>query len=381
MKRYFFCSWLESRFACARFVWTILICLSPTISAAAQAPKKSASPASEKAVAKYHVDFRIQISSDLDKQRAVIWVNLLKELGAAGVSQVPGEPAPPKAGEKTEPAIESGGGGRVIVKGILGPSGNLFIGMDGFKMADRAKLAALIKSLQAEGVPGPDATAPMWGLGQSQIELLQGELKQHSEFELKDKPFDAFLNDLRGRVKLQIKVTPEAKQFGKGLKLNAETHELTLGAALAYVLGQNGLAWEPRHAAGSSVTILIMPREDSRRPWPVGLEADQLPGNIAPNLMASARFQTNDTPLEDVLAGFRRNLKMEVLLDRAALIEHDVNPDTLRSTMQIPNGTFHSAIKKTLGPMGLKYELRIDEANRAFLWVTWSEPTGPTKKK
>jgi hypothetical protein len=31
--------------------------------------------------------------------------------------------------------------------------------------------------------------------------------------------------------------------------------------------------------------------------------------------------------------------------------------------------------------MGLKHELRIDEANRAFLWVTAGEPTGPVKKK
>lgn len=360
-----------------------LVCLSPAIStgAAAQAPKKSASPASDKGAVKYQVDFRLQISSDLDKQRAVIWINLLKDLGAAGVSQVPGEPVPPKPGEKTEPAIESGGGGRVIVKGMIGPSGNLFIGTEGFKMADRAKLGALIKSLQAEGVPGPDPAAAMWGLGQAQIELLQGELKQHSEFDFKDRPFDRFLNDLRVRVKLEVKVTPEAQQLGKGLKLNATTHELTLGAALAYLLGQNGLAWEPRHGSGGSVTILIMPRDESRRPWPVGLDPDQLPGNIAPNLMANARYQTNDTPIEDVLAGFRRNLKMEVLLDRAGLIEHDVNPDTLRSTIQVPNGTFHSAIKKTLAPMGLKYELRIDEANRAFLWVTWSEPTGPTRKK
>ena len=362
---------------------TAIASVAPSISpsAAGQAPKKSTSPPAEKPVAKFQVDFRVQISSDLDKQRAVIWINLLKELGAAGVSQVPGEPAPPKPGEKTEPAIESGGGGRVLVRGMIGPSGNLFIGTDGFKMADRARLAALIKSLQAEGVPAPDAAAPMWGLGQAQIELLQGELKQHSEFSLKDKPFDSFLNEFRGRVKLPIKTTPEAQQLAKGLKLTATTKELTLGAALAYVLGQNGLAWEPRHGAGGSVTMLIMPRDESRRPWPVGLDSDQFPGNVAPNLMANARFQTTDTPLDEVLTAFRRALHMEVLLDRAGLIEHDMNPDTLRSTIQIPSGTYHSAIKKTLGPMGLKYELRIDEANRAFLWVTWSDAIGPTKKK
>ncbi len=349
--------------------------------AAAQTVKKSGGTAVEKPAVKYQLDFRIQISSSLDKQRAVIWINLLKELGAAGVSQVPGEPGLPKEGEPGEPAVESAGAGRLIVRGMIGPSGNLFIGGEAFRMADRAKLAALIKSLQIEGMAAVDPTAPMWGLSPVQIERLHTELKQPSAFELKEKPFDAFMSDLRGRIKLEIKVTPESQQLARGLKLNGTTGDLSLGAALAFVLGQHGLEWEPRSAAGTSVTMLVLPREESKRPWPVGLPPEQFPGNLAPQLMANARYQTNNLPLDDVLAVFRRELKMDVLLDRAGLIEHEVNPDKLRCTVQITGGTFQSAIKKTLAVVGLKHELRLDESNRPFLWVTWSEPTGPVRKK
>ena len=346
-----------------------------------QFAQKAKDQSAPKATAKYQVDFRLQIASQLDRQQVVIWTNLLKELGAAGVSQVPGEPAVPKGGEQEEPVIEPGGAGRVLVRASLGPSGNLFIGTEGYRLADRARLAGLIKSLQTEGVPVADPAAPMWGLSRSQVGLLQDELKQASKLELENASFDALLKLLRDRIKLEIKMSREAEDRVRGLKWTATTNELSLGTALAYVLGQSGLAWEPRQAPGGSVSLLILRLEDSQRPWPVGIVPEQSPGTIAPPLMATARYQTNNMLLEDVLAAFRRELKMEVLLDRAGLVLHDLDPDALRSTVQVPGGTFLAAIRKTLAPMGLKHELRIDEANRAFLWITWSEPTGSTPRK
>jgi hypothetical protein len=363
--------------------WTLLECVALLPQAyfqGTQSPKKPDRPANRPAK-KYQVDFRIQVAPELDKQRVLSWTNLIKELGAAGVSQVPGTPAVPGEDERVEPPIQAAGPNQLTVRAILGPSGNLFIGTEGYRIADRGKLAALIKSLQSDGVPPADPASPMWGLAPSQMDLLQSELKQPSRFDLKAATFDAFISHVRGRIVLELKLSPEAQTHGKSLKLTQVTDELSLGAAVAYVLGQNGLAWEPRQAVGGSVAILIMTSEQSRRPWPVGLTPEQMPGHIAPNLMATARYQTNNTPLGDVLAVFRRELKMDVLLDGAGIIERGINPDTLRSTIQIPGGTFLSAVRKTLAPLGLKHELRLDEANRAFLWVTVSEPTGPAKKK
>jgi hypothetical protein len=362
-----------------QFLALLSALITPVNEPQAQTPRKPGAP--EKPLAKFQVDFRIQVAPDLDKQQLLIWMNLLKELGAAGVSQVPVIPALPRDGEKDEPAIQAAGPNRVEVRAILGPSGNLFIGTEGYRIADRAKLGGLIKSMQADGVPGPDPGSPMWGLNRAQMDILQTELSPPSRFELKGQTLDSFLAQLRGRIKLEIKVSPEGQQYGKSIKLTATTGELSTGAALAYLLGQNGLAWEPRASAGGGVTVLVLTRDNSKRPWPVGLTPEQMPGNIAPNLMASARYQTSQTPLNDVLDVFRRELKMDVLLDRAALLDRDINPDALRSTIQIPNGTLSSAMRKTLAPMGLKYELRIDESNRAFLWVTAGEPTGPLKKK
>ena len=368
-----------------RVMWTIAAAFSVVLassgeSAAAQGTKKIAGVPDEKP-AKYQVDVRVRVAPELDKGRVLQWFETLRAAGAAGVSEVPGRPAPSKAGEPGDPAIVSAGPGRVQVNGMLGPSGTLVIGTDAFKLADRGRLETFFKQLRSDGVPGPDPASPLWGLTAAQFDLLQAELKQPSKFELEKLPFEAFLTELRGRTKLAIKLSADAEPLVKPMRLTTKTGDLALGAGLSYVLGQSGLAFEPRQAVGGGVSLLILPRAESKRPWPVGLVPERFPAEIAPQLLANVKYELKDKTLDEVLGFFRIQLQMDVLLDRAGLAEHDVDPEKLRSTIQIPAATFTTAIRKTLAPMKLKHELRIDEANRPFLWVTYGEPTGLVPKK
>jgi hypothetical protein len=358
---------------------SILQSVQPAATAASQNPKTTGERPAEKTVRKFQVDVRLQVSPDADKRRVLLWVETLRGVGVDGVSELPATSALPKEGEKAEPAFQSGGLRRVTVLAAIGPAGNLHIGSEAFRLADRARLDALVKKLQAEGVPGPDPSSPMWGLSQVQFELLQSELKQPANFDLKDQSFDAFLKDVRDRTKLVIKMAPEVKAVDGAATVSATTGQLSLGVGLAYVLGQQGLAFEPRQA-DNALALFVLPRADSKRPWPVGLTPEQFPGNIAPRLMASARYQTKDTSLDEVLAVLARQLQMDVLLDRDSLVRSHIDPDGLRSTVQITGGTLLSAIRKTLAPLGLKHELRIDEANHPFLWITVGEPTGLVPK-
>ena len=96
--------------------------------------------------------------------------------------------------------------------------------------------------------------------------------------------------------------------------------------------------------------------------------------------MTSVRYQTRDTPLSDVIAMLAGELQMDILLDTQTLVQKEIDPGKLRSTIEIPASTVHSAMRKTLAPLGLKHELHIDEANRPFLWITVGEATGPAPK-
>jgi hypothetical protein len=277
--------------------------------------------------------------------------------------------------------VRSAGPGRVVVDAAIGSSGNLRIGSEVFRPSDQARLKAFMKKLRDEGPPGADPSAPLWGLDQAQWDALIEALQPASQFDLADKPLDAVLKEVCERTGLRVEFTPAAERAAKQARVRAVTGRVSLGAALAYVLGLSGLAFEPRQDAAGEISLRVLTASEAKRPWPVGLVPERFPGTIAPKLMTTARYQTDDMPLAQVISGLARQLDMELLVDRAALAARKIDPDELRSTVQIPGGTFEAALRKTLAPLGLRHELRIDDASRPFLWITPAEPTSPTPKR
>ena len=346
----------------------------------AQTPKGVSGRPDVKPIAGYQVDVRLRVASGADKMQVVQWVQALKAAGAAGVSQVPGAASPSKEGEPEEPTIQSAGAGRVLVVGAIGPAGNLHVGSQGFRLSDRGSLEAFMKKLRAEGVPAPDPSDPLWGLSQTQFNHLQTALRPPSNFDLRDKPLGEFLADLSTRTKLPIKLSDDAQRAGRNVRLNTRIVNVSVGAALAYVLSLHDLSFEPRQSRDGTVSLMVLSARESKRSWPVGLPPDQMPGIIAPQLMNSVRYQTKDTSFRDVIAMLVGELQMDILIDTQALAQKNIDPTKLRSTVEITPSTVQSAIRKTLAPLGLKHELRIDEADRPFLWVTVGEPTGPVPK-
>jgi hypothetical protein len=341
-------------------------------------PKPSTIRNADKPAA-HQVEVRLEVAPEVDKSRVVQWVELLRAAGVASVSEVPGAATRPKA--KDEPAVRSAGRGRVLVRAALGPAGNLHIGADAFRPSDRGRLDAFVKKLRQEGAPGADPTAPLWGLTQPQFDLLLDSLKPPSRFALRDQRLGEFLDELRARTKLPMQLSPDATKRAADMRLTMSTGRLSIGAALAYVLGQHGLAFEPRADDAGKLSLSVLSQGESKRPWPLGMEPQKLPGTVAPKLMAAARYKIKDIPLDELISQFAQQLEMDVLLDRAALAEKHMDPDKLRATTEIPGGTATAAIRKTLAPLNLKHELRIDEADQPFLWITVGEPTGPAPQR
>ena len=143
--------------------------LAPQAAVAAQKSRAPAARPADKPAERYQVDVRLQVAPELSKSRVIQWIETLRALGVAGVSETAGSPADQsQQGEQTEPAVQSAGPGRIRVLAALGPAGNLRIGSEIFRASDRARLEALVKRLRQEGVPDPDPASPLWGLGQAQ---------------------------------------------------------------------------------------------------------------------------------------------------------------------------------------------------------------------
>ena len=67
-------------------------------------------------------------------------------------------------------------------------------------------------------------------------------------------------------------------------------------------------------------------------------------------------------------------LKVPVLVDHNALARHGIDPTKSLVAMPQVKTTYGVALRKLLFKAGLKFEVRVDEAGKPFLWVSSVKP-------
>jgi hypothetical protein len=325
----------------------------------------------------YDVEFRLRVAPGASKFRIVQWAETLKEVGVASVNEQAEQPALGKKPTVAEQPIELVGNRRIVVRASVDATGALHIAGSTFRAADRERLATLVKRLGLEGMPAPDPSDKRWGLNQANWELLLRSLRPPGPPEINDAPLPMVLDQMSGRCKLPIRLTESAQKRAVPAHIQSACGTLSSGSNLAYALSTVGLAFEPRQDGSGTLSLLILAADESRHPWPVGFVLDEFPGNVAPQLFERTSYATRKTPLGEYLAFLRKELRMEVVLDEPALARRGSDVRELQVTMEFADQAWATTMRRCLAAMGLKHEIRVDEAGRPFVWVTLSDTIGP----
>ena len=69
-----------------------------------------------------------------------------------------------------------------------------------------------------------------------------------------------------------------------------------------------------------------------------------------------------------------KQINAPVLYDHNALARHGIEPDKATVSHPQQRTTYSVALRKMLGKVGLKFEVRVDEAGKPFLWVSTVKP-------
>jgi len=317
---------------------------------------------------RYQVNVSVYRMLGVPKSAVLMWVGQLRSAGADGVSEKLTPADPDDSG-----GIRSGPYRRIEVRAIIDLHGHLIVGRYVFRPGDINSLRKFLNKLKREGVPKPDPAAPLWGLTEKQFDRLQEALSKPSQFSLDREPLPKFIERFEESAGVPVSMSEAVKQRAETTRITAETGRIALGTAAAYCFSLVDLAFEPRADAEGNLSLVIMRSSESIRPWPIGLKPESMRNKVAPQLFNFIELQTIDTPLDQIVEAIRKNLDLEVLLDLPAMKAAGIDPAKLRSTAKLPRSTWSSAIRRVLKPLGLVYELRIDEANRPFLWITVSK--------
>jgi len=261
------------------------------------------------------------------------------------------------------------------VTGILTASSELVLPGGRFKVGDRGGLAGWLGKLRELGPPGEHGFEELpFGLREKQLEEAYDELSRPLNFSTKDVKTLDVLSKAGNQFNASLVIDgPAADALTAGPPIAEELNGMTRGTALAYVLRAHGLVLRPRLDADRRLEYQVaVAREGSM--WPIGWVPEERRDKVLPDLLEIINVEIADAPLSDVLGSVSERLKVPLLFDYPAMARHGVDVEKASVSLPAARTTYLRILQRTLYQAGLKEELRVDEAEKPFFWITTLKP-------
>jgi hypothetical protein len=312
------------------------------------------------------VEFEIVTEEGLAPSTTQKWYQTLTDLKVAGLrirgERATDQPKIDKAGTKDRPVYRVTG--RINARGVLVlPGGN-------FATEDRAKIGRWIRELANNDVEGVTERKSAFGLTRPQLEEVTKDLMRPVTFSTKGLPPTDVARKLTGALKLKLVVDNDVKRaLAADDPLRDELLGLSSGTALAAILRPAGAALVPLKPDGQPVQLRLIQSDQAEAIWPIGWPPEQQPTKALPKLLEFLNAEIEGVSAAEAIEAIRKRLDVPLLLDHNNIVLHRVNLDEL---VAVPaKRTYYSRVlAQVLSKAGMKYELRVDENEKPFLWIT-----------
>jgi len=257
-----------------------------------------------------------------------------------------------------------------VVGILLGDNRLRLLGGD-FTSNDRGKIAEWVQKLRTDGVDGLTAVRVAFGLTSEQLVTLHKQVSQPLAFSTKD----VRAGDVTRRIVRDLQMPFEVSAAGRAAFRRNEpvTDELkgvSGGTALAATLRPLGLIWRPRKRNDGTILLWIAEVGDEKEIWPIGWPIQDSPAAVAPKLFDSLQVEIQDTPLSQAIDAIQPRISLPFLFDYNAMARHRVDPETANINFPSRRASYKRILDNVMFQAGLSSELRMDEADQPFLWIS-----------
>jgi len=294
------------------------------------------------------------------------WMSYLKDFGFSNI-RVRG----PRPGD--QPKVENRGtdeSPRYYVTALLTSDNRLALPGRLVRYGQRAELNDWMRRLQAGG--GQSVTQPRgaYGMTPKQWQKLKASLSKTVTSSTKDRSLGSVVIGIATLSGVKFEFSPGTREtLDRGGTVLDEMKGIAGGTALAAILRTEGLVLVPRVDSAERIVVEVKRGDHAKEHWPIGIKPDKSPGQLAPSLFVFLNAEINDKRLEDVIDILQPRIKTPILIDHNALELEQISLDTIVSYPA--RRTFYKRIlDDLLIKLKLTSELRIDEAERPFLWIT-----------
>ena len=260
-----------------------------------------------------------------------------------------------------------------VVTGIVRSRDELVTPCGRIGRGDVARLAKWLNELAENGPTMGKQGKSHFGLSNAQYQKAREDLASPVGFATQGMTPQQIVEKIAEKLKLPLKLDrPIAQAMGDD-KLDEELNDLSCGTALAYALRSAGYGLLPRVEAGQPTYEVVKIRGDLEV-WPVGWPSEKTAKEGLPGLFEFRNVNVQKSPAATVIAAIAKGLKTPALIDRNALARHGIDP--AKKLVSMPRGrtTYGIALRRLLFQASMQYEVRYDESDTPFLWITSLKP-------
>ena len=277
-------------------------------------------------------------------------------------------------GDETPLAKFNEGQSRIQVVAILTSREELVVPQGRFRTSDLAKLREYFEQLPTilaeEGVE-----RGLFGLTVPQMKTVLADLGRPVKIATAEMNVRDLLDHCERRFQLPIRGEQKVEAvLSVDIPLVAELQSLTTGTALAIALRKSGLTIRPRQTPTGELELVISDYQRGREVWPVGWKPAGSPRQAAPQLFAALTVEIQGYTLATALQALGPRLGLPVVRDETILNSLDIRPEEIAVKLPRKKTTLKNALDRMCSQARLAAELRVDESEKAFLWITQFGP-------
>lgn len=310
------------------------------------------------------VDLEIATEPNFLNTESRAWSEMLTQAGFSSVRL--------RGGGADSPSLRTMGTPQApaySVVGLLTANNQLILPKGKFGLRDRGPIEQWLNRLREGGEDAINLKPVAYGLLPKQLETVYTALTIKVEGSTRGKLPREAAKAIADRLPLKFVSDAGAQQaLAAGETVGDELQGLTSGTSLAAILRPLGLVLVPERS-GSELRLRIGTSGSAKEFWPVGWPPKGNPSETMPELFKYLKLEVVDTPLAEAVTAIAGRMKAPVLLDHNALARSQV--DLNKKVSHSAASVFYArGLDRLLFEARLKYELRVDEADKPFFWIT-----------
>jgi hypothetical protein len=294
------------------------------------------------------------------------WMESLKQMGFTDLRMRAARPG-------DEPTIVNRGTDdqpRYVVTGVLARDNRLEVPGLIVRYGQRQQLADWLARLRAGGEDTITGEPGAFGLTAKQFAKLHDAAKSPIDFPTKGQPARNVIRQIIDSLAVSVEIDPSAQAAAESTEeVLDELQGLSRGTALAAAVRPLGMVVTVTGQGQSAGGLRITRQPEREEVWPLGLPPTGTPDKTAPALFKFLNVEIHERPLAEAVNAIQERLKIPFLFDHNALAKHEVDLQTVVS-FPAKNTFYKKILDDLLYQARLRSELRVDDAQRPFLWIT-----------